>query len=307
MLGYGVEVVTGAGDASGVRWEPKRRAQTGRRDRYGPAMRALILHGPATCALMERPRPTAGPGDVVVAIDAALTCATDTKILARGEHPRSARCRRRSGTRGRPAPRGGRRPGRRRRWVTVSSSPTPRRVGRASGAGRGAKACAGDISYLSGTYADILRGTRSHRDRRTSWRSRRARPGTGGPRPSPWPARSAAPSGRSHGPGSGRRPRRRAAGAGGRGALARRGCEVIVCDPHPRAPGAGDADGRHHHADAPRDASAARRDPRTDPGGLGAHVAVAAVGAVAVWEAAVALSRPGGEANLHGGPALERC
>ena len=50
-------------------------------------MRALILHGPGDLRLQEVARPVPGAGEVVVAIDAALTCATDAKMLARGRHP----------------------------------------------------------------------------------------------------------------------------------------------------------------------------------------------------------------------------
>ncbi len=85
--------------------------------------------------------------------------------------------------------------------------------------------------------------------------------------------------------------------------LARRGCQVIVCDPHPERRDLALLMGATAVADAPRDAAGIARVRALTPGGLGAHVTVAAVGTVAAWQTAVALTRPGGEANFHGGPA----
>ncbi|HEU5321165.1 MAG TPA: alcohol dehydrogenase catalytic domain-containing protein, partial [Methylomirabilota bacterium] len=50
-------------------------------------MRALILHGPGDLRLEEVPDPRPGPGEVVVRVDAALTCATDAKMVSAGAHP----------------------------------------------------------------------------------------------------------------------------------------------------------------------------------------------------------------------------
>lgn len=49
-------------------------------------MRAMVFHGPGELRLEELPVPAPGPGEVVVRIDAALTCGTDVKTLRRG-HP----------------------------------------------------------------------------------------------------------------------------------------------------------------------------------------------------------------------------
>lgn len=49
-------------------------------------MWALLAEGPGRAALVEVPDPVAGPRGVVVRVDAALTCGTDLKLLARG-HP----------------------------------------------------------------------------------------------------------------------------------------------------------------------------------------------------------------------------
>jgi L-iditol 2-dehydrogenase len=49
-------------------------------------MRAMVFHGPGDLRAEELPVPVPGPGEVVVKIEAALTCGTDVKTLRRG-HP----------------------------------------------------------------------------------------------------------------------------------------------------------------------------------------------------------------------------
>jgi L-iditol 2-dehydrogenase len=51
-----------------------------------PAMRAAILHGPCDLRVEDVPEPEAGPGEVVVRVEAATTCGTDVKMWRRG-HP----------------------------------------------------------------------------------------------------------------------------------------------------------------------------------------------------------------------------
>ena len=50
-------------------------------------MRQAILRAPRVIDLVEVPTPAAGPGEVLVRIQAALTCGTDLKTYRRG-HPR---------------------------------------------------------------------------------------------------------------------------------------------------------------------------------------------------------------------------
>ncbi|MBJ7455390.1 MAG: alcohol dehydrogenase catalytic domain-containing protein [Thermoleophilia bacterium] len=50
-------------------------------------MRALILHGAGDLRLEDVPDPVAGPGEIVIEVTAALTCATDAKMLSAGAHP----------------------------------------------------------------------------------------------------------------------------------------------------------------------------------------------------------------------------
>ena len=49
-------------------------------------MRAALLHGPGDLRIEDVADPVAGPGEVVLAIRAAMTCATDVKSVRRG-HP----------------------------------------------------------------------------------------------------------------------------------------------------------------------------------------------------------------------------
>ena len=49
-------------------------------------MRAMVFHGPGDLRREELAVPEPGPGEIVVRIDAALTCGTDVKTLRRG-HP----------------------------------------------------------------------------------------------------------------------------------------------------------------------------------------------------------------------------
>jgi L-iditol 2-dehydrogenase len=49
-------------------------------------MRAAVFHGPGDLRFEEVPAPTPAPGEVVLRVEAALTCGTDVKTLRRG-HP----------------------------------------------------------------------------------------------------------------------------------------------------------------------------------------------------------------------------
>jgi L-iditol 2-dehydrogenase len=49
-------------------------------------VRAQVFHGPGDLRLEQLPVPQPGPGEVVLRVDAALTCGTDVKTLRRG-HP----------------------------------------------------------------------------------------------------------------------------------------------------------------------------------------------------------------------------
>ena len=49
-------------------------------------MRAQVFYGPGDLRYEESPVPEPGPGEVVLRIEAALTCGSDVKTLQRG-HP----------------------------------------------------------------------------------------------------------------------------------------------------------------------------------------------------------------------------
>jgi len=49
-------------------------------------MQAAVLHGREDLRIERVPLPTAGPGEIVVRVEAALTCGTDLKVFRRGYH-----------------------------------------------------------------------------------------------------------------------------------------------------------------------------------------------------------------------------
>jgi L-iditol 2-dehydrogenase len=49
-------------------------------------MRAQVFYGPGDLRFEEMPVPDPGPGEIVIRVEAALTCGTDVKVLRRG-HP----------------------------------------------------------------------------------------------------------------------------------------------------------------------------------------------------------------------------
>lgn len=54
-------------------------------------MTAAVLYGKEDVRIERVPLPTAGPGEAVVRVDAALTCGTDLKVYRRGYHARMLR------------------------------------------------------------------------------------------------------------------------------------------------------------------------------------------------------------------------
>jgi L-iditol 2-dehydrogenase len=51
-------------------------------------MRAAMLRGREDVAIVDVPRPSPGPGEVVIRVEAALACGTDAKVFRRGYHAR---------------------------------------------------------------------------------------------------------------------------------------------------------------------------------------------------------------------------
>ena len=51
-------------------------------------MTAAVLYGREDVRIERLPIPIAGPGEIIVRVQAALTCGTDLKIYRRGYHAR---------------------------------------------------------------------------------------------------------------------------------------------------------------------------------------------------------------------------
>jgi L-iditol 2-dehydrogenase len=268
-------------------------------------MRALLLHGPGDLRLQEVPAPVPGPGEVVLAVEAALTCATDAKMLVRGTHPALPPL---------PAPFGHEASG---VVAATGAGVTGVREGDAvvvansapcdtcEWCRRGRPGLCAHLAYLSGAYAERLLVPAPVVRRNLL------------PRPPGLPAEVAA---MTEPVACGVRGAQRSAarpgetvvvlGGGPQGQsitamLARRGCRVVVCDPS----AARRALARAMGADAalpPPDGAGGRAAVLAEtPGGLGAHAVFAAVGRVEAWTQALAVVRAGGEVNLHGGPAAD--
>ena len=54
----------------------------------GETMQAAVLHGQEDLRMERVPLPVAGPGELVLRVEAALTCGTDLKVFRRGYHAR---------------------------------------------------------------------------------------------------------------------------------------------------------------------------------------------------------------------------
>ncbi len=264
-------------------------------------MRALILHGPGDLRLEEVPEPEPGPGEIVVRVDAALTCATDAKMVRAGAHPALGPL---------PAPlghevagtvvavgEGVRRPAPGDAVAVANSAPCgrcpPCREGRAN-------LCEA-IVHLTGAFAERLRVPAAIVARNTL------------PLPPGLPAVRAAmaeplacalhTAGRAT-PAPGDVVLVLGGGAQGQlltGALAARGCRVHLADPHPERRARALRFGAEAAHEAPRDEASVAAVRRALPGGRGAALVVEAVGRPEAWRAAAALARPGGQVLLHGG------
>ena len=264
-------------------------------------MRALILHGAGDLRLDEVPDPRPGPGEVVVRVDAALTCATDAKMVRAGAHPALGPL---------PAPLGHEVAGTVLgvgagvAWpaagdavVVANSAPCgacrPCREGRPN--------LCESIVHLTGAFAELLLVPAPIVARNTL-----AQPGGLAPPVAAMaePLACALHSAGRCTAGPGEAVLILGGGVQGQllaGALARRGCRVHVADPHPDRRARALRFGAEAAHEAPRDAGAVAALRRAMPGGRGAGTVVEAVGRPEVWRAAVALARPGGEVLLHGG------
>ena len=264
-------------------------------------MRALILHGPGDLRLEEVAEPAAGPGEVVVVVDVALTCATDAKMMRAGEHPALGRL---------PAPFGHEVAG----TVVAAGEDVPwpaagQAVIVANSAPCGeCPACRDDranlcqsIVYLTGAFAERLRVPARIVARNTVALPPGLAPALGAMAE---PLACAVHAAGRCGAGAGDAVLVLGGGAQGQflaGLMARRGCRVHVADPHAERRQRALRFGAEAAHEAPRDAAGVAALRRAMPDGRGAALVVEAVGRPETWRAAAALARPGGEVLLHGG------
>jgi L-iditol 2-dehydrogenase len=275
---------------------PRRRT----RDSVG-AVRALMLHGPGDLRLEEMPEPAAGPGEIVVSVDVALTCATDAKMARAGAHPALG-----------PLPtglghelvgtvteagEGVRRPAVGDAVVVANSAP----CGICADCAAGRASLCPQIVYLTGAFAERVRVP-------ARIVARNVLPLPEGLAPEiaamTEPLACAVHSAGRCVAGEGEVVLVLGGGVQGQllaGLLARRGCRVHLADPHPERRERAILFGAERAHPAPRDDAAAAELRRRLPGGRGAALVVEAVGSPQAWRAAVGTVRPGGEVVLHGG------
>lgn len=264
-------------------------------------MRALRLHGPGDVRLEEVPDPHPAPGEVIIATEFAMTCATDAKIMRSGRHPAIGPC---------PTPIGHEVTGRvveigegadvvdvGDAVVVANSAP----CGECFWCGRDEFSLCDDLVYLWGAFAERVRVPA-----RIAAVNMIPRPVDLDPRLAPMiePLACAV-----HGA-----DRSQAStgdtvvvlGGGVQGQLltarlSQRGCAVVVCDPHPERRERALRFGATAVADAPRDAEGIGRVRDLTPGCRGADVVIEAIGRPETWRIAVQIARRGGEVVFYGG------
>lgn len=264
-------------------------------------MRALLLHGPGDVRLIDTPDPHPDAGEVVIATEYAMTCATDAKIMRNGRHPAIGPCPTLFGheVTGRILEVGA--------GVEGFESGDPVVVANSAPCGacfwceRGEFSLCDDLVYLWGAFAERVRVPA-----RIVSVNMIVRPAGLDPRLAPMiEPLACAVHGADHS----------SAGEGGTvvilgggvqgqfltARLAGRGCRVIVCDPHPDRRERAERFGAWMTADAPRDRTGIESVRAATPGGRGADVVIEAIGRPETWRVAVELARRGGEVVLYGG------
>jgi len=264
-------------------------------------VRALILHGADDLRLDEVPDPRPGPGEVVLRVERALTCATDAKMLRNGRHPALPAP---------PAPYGHEVAGvideigdgvvgfaLGDRVVAANSAP----CGRCFFCDRERPSLCEGLVYLTGAFAERLRVPAAIVAKNLLHIPDGLAPEIAAMvEPLACAVRKAERCTVDEGGTA------VILGGGVQGQfltalLAGRGCRVHLCDPHEDRRRRALAFGAAETHDAPRDDAGAARVRRATPGGRGADLVVEAVGRAEVWEVAVVLARPGGEVVFHGG------
>lgn len=260
-----------------------------------------MLHGAGDLRLEDVPDPRPGPGEAVVRVLAALTCATDAKMLRVGAHPALGRL---------PAPLGhevagvveavgegvdGTRAGD--RVVVANSAP----CGACPDCRAGAPNLCPDIVYLTGAFAERVRVPAAIVARNLHRLPEGLAPETAA---FAEPLACALHSVGRCGPGGDRDAVVLGGGVQGQliaTLLARGGDRVHLADPHAERRARALARGALAVHEAPRDAAAARALAAGLGGGRGPDLVVEAVGRPETWGVAVELVRPGGLVLLHGG------
>lgn len=256
-------------------------------------VRAIVLHGPGDVRLEEVPDPVPGPGEAVVAVTVALTCATDAKMAAAGAHPALGPL---------PAPLGHEVAGvvaavgpgvtrlREGDAVVVANS-APCSACAACAAGR--PSLCGAITYVTGAFAERLRVPAPIVARNVHALPAGLDPAVAA---AAEPLACAVHTVRGIGRVAGREALVLGGGVQGQfiaGLLAAAGARVTLADPH-----------EERRARALRRGAVAAVAPPADPGAPDAPrrgLVVEAVGRPQAWRMAVCLASPGGEVVFHGG------
>jgi L-iditol 2-dehydrogenase len=260
-------------------------------------VRALILHGAGDLRLEDVPDPVAGPGEIVVDVTAALTCATDAKMMSAGAHPALGPL---------PAPLGHEvagvvrqvgegvaRPRAGEAVVVANSAPCldcpACRAGRANLCRR--------ITYLTGAFAERLRVPAPIVERNVHLLPAGLPPELGA---AAEPLACAVHTVRGCGALTGRPALVLGGGVQGQflaRLAARAGARVTLVDPHPDRREMAVRNGAERAVPVPGgdDAVARLRDE------AGADLVIEAVGRPAAWRMAVQLAAAGGEVVFHGG------
>jgi len=260
-----------------------------------------VLHGPDDLRLEEVPVPVPGPGEVLLRVTGALTCATDAKMMRQGGHPALPP---------NPAPFGHEACGvviamgdgatgvaEGDAVVVANSAP----CGECPPCMAGRPSLCESIVYLSGAFAEYLLVPA-----RIAQRNMLPLPAGLSPRRAAMVEPLACAVRGAERVQAGAADEVVVLGGGVQGTLmasllAGRGCRVTLCDPHGARRERALRFGAARAMDAPRDAAAVQAVKAAHGGARGPAAVVEAVGRPEAWEAAVAIARPGGEVLLYGG------